>query len=44
MFSFSNLESGTKHEPVQSPGDTELEGRGCEHLVAEERRNVENLR
>lgn len=44
IFSISNLESGTKYEPVQSLGDTELEGRGSERLVAEGRRNDENLR
>lgn len=44
IFSISSLESGTKHEPVESPGNTELEGSASECLVAEGRRNDENLR
>lgn len=33
IFSISGLEKGTKHELVQSPDDTELEGRRSKHLV-----------
>lgn len=44
IFSISNLESGTKRQPVQYPGDTELEVGGREHLVVEGSRNDENLR
>lgn len=33
IFSISDLESGTKHELVPSPGDSELEGSRSKHLV-----------
>lgn len=44
IFSISNLESRTKHEPVHSLGDTQMEESRRKHLMVERRRNYENLR
>lgn len=43
-YPYFPLATGTKRELIESPGDTELEGSGSEHLVLKGGRNDDNLR